>query len=143
METIKEIILLTAMVVILVLGIFFGVKYMTNFTPNDNAANLESGEQIVEQLDQSNNEKLNKYIEKYEDKTSGYVAYVLSRIRFYSIPFCILLFVIGSFLYYIVGQEKFVESERGYGMVVASIFFFAIAQIAPLIYTLVVTFGRS
>ena len=104
---------------------------------------MQSGDQIVEKLDQTNNKNLNKYIERYGDKTHGYVAYILSRIRYYSIPFCILLFVIGSFLYYIVGQEKFVESERGYGMVVASIFFFAIAQIAPLIYTLIITFGRS
>ena len=143
METIKELILVTVMIVIVVLAIFLGTKFLTNFSATGDATNLDSGAEIVEKLDQTNNENLNKYIEKYGDKTHGFVAYVLSRIRFYSIPFCIILFVIGSFLYYIVGQEKFVESERGYGMVVASIFFFAIAQIAPLIYTLIITFGRS
>ena len=67
METIKELILVTAMIVIIVLAVFLGTKFLTNFSANGNEANLESGAEIVEKLDQTNNENLNKYIENVEN----------------------------------------------------------------------------
>ncbi len=147
METLKEIILITVFVVILVAAIFFGSRYLldTNITQTgeNTLESINNGETIVTELDNKNNKNLNKYIEKYDDKTKGYVAYILSRIQIYSIPICTLLFVLGAFLYYVISIKKFTEGERGYGMIVSSIIFLAIAQIAPLIFALVVTVGRS
>lgn len=146
METVKEILLVTALVGILVAALFFGGQYVNtqNLASNGSSAinQLENGKEITLELDKKNNEKLNKYIEKYGDTTNGYVAYILSRIQVYSIPICTLLFVIGAFLYYIVSTKKLVEGEKGYGMIISSIFFLAIAQIAPLLFALISTIGR-
>ena len=55
----------------------------------------------------------------------------------------VLLYVVGAFYYYVISIKKFVEGERGYGMIVSSIVFLVIAQVAPLVFALIVTIGRS
>ena len=73
----------------------------------------------------------------------GYAAYILNRIQVYSIPVCAVLFVVGAFLHWVVSAEKYIEGKRGYGYMVSSIIFLAVAQIIPLIFALIVTIGRG
>ena len=139
METLKEILIILVFIVILVLAIFFGVKALSN---NNENINTDSNS-IISMLNQKNNKHLNKYVEKYDSEGFGLVAYVLSIIQRYSIPICVLLYVVGAFYYYVISIKKFVEGERGYGMIVSSIVFLVIAQVAPLVFALIVTIGRS
>lgn len=140
METLKEIIIILAFIILLVLGIFFGVKALSGNSGDTSVTNSNS---IISALNQKNNEKLNRYVEKYGSEGFGFVAYVLSIIQRYSIPICVLIYVVGAFYYYVISIKKFVEGERGYGMIVSSIIFLVIAQVAPLVFALIVTIGRS
>lgn len=141
METIKEILVILAFIIILVIAIFFGLKAISS--NDDNTTNLSNSNSIITQLKQKNNKKLNSYIEKYGSDGFGFFAYFLNVIQRYSIPICVLIFVIGAFYYYVISIKKFVEGERGYAMIVSSIIFLIIAQVAPLVFALIVTIGRS
>ena len=99
METLKEILIILAFVIILVVAIFFGVKALSN--NSGNVANLTDSNTIISQLNQKNNEKLNRYIEKYGSEGFGIAAYGLNIIQRYSIPICVLLYVVGAFYYYV------------------------------------------
>lgn len=145
MVTFKELLLVLAFAVILVGAIFIGVNYLLQqdyTTTSSGQINVDADELVI-QLDDKNNATLNKYIEQYDDTALGYAAYILNRIQVYSIPVCVILFVIGAFLYWVVSAKKFVEAEKGYGYIVSSIIFLAIAQIAPLVFALIATIGRG
>ncbi|MBE5821144.1 MAG: hypothetical protein E7311_00965 [Clostridiales bacterium] len=140
METLKEILIILAFIIILVVGIFFGVKALSG---NSGTTDIVDSNSIISKLEQKNNEKLNRYVEKYGGYGFGLAAYVLSIIQRYSIPICVLIYVVGAFYYYVISIKKFVEGERGYGMIVSSVVFLVIAQVAPLVFALIVTIGRS
>ncbi len=147
MGTLKELLIVIVFAVILIGAIFIGGNYiMTQNLAASGASTVESvtnAEGIVVEIDKKNNENLNKYIDKYGDTALGYAAYILNRIQVYSIPVCAILFVVGAFLYWVVSAEKYIEGTRGYGYIVSSIIFLAIAQIVPLIFALIVTVGRG
>ena len=147
METLKELLIVVVFAIILIGAIFLGGNYlMTQDVSQKGSEAIDSvtnPDGIVVELDQKNNEKLNKYIEKYGDTALGYAAYILNRIQVYSIPICTILFVVGAFLYWVVSAEKYIEGTRGYGYIVSSIIFLAISQIVPLIFALIVTIGRG
>lgn len=147
METLKEILIVIAFAAILIGAIFIGGQYIMDSditaAGSDAIESVTNAEGIVVELDKKNNENLNKYIDKYGDTAMGYAAYILNRIQVYSIPFCAILFVIGAFLHWVVSAEKYIEGKRGYGYMVSSIIFLAVAQIIPLIFALIVTIGRG
>lgn len=61
--------------------------------------------QLVE-LKEKNLKQLEKYKTKYGNATYGLVAFILDKIRIYSIPFSILAFTIVG-LHYIIRNKKF------------------------------------
>lgn len=147
METLKELLIVVAFAVILIGAIFLGGNYIMTKNVTSSGSNaidaVTNAEGIVVEIDNKNNENLNKYIDKYGDTTLGYAAYILNRIQVYSIPICAILFVVGAFLYWVISAEKYIEGTKGYGYIVSSIIFLAIAQIVPLIFALIVTIGRG
>lgn len=147
METLKELLIVIVFAVILIGALFIGGNYIMNEDLAASGANtvesVTNAEGIVIELEQKNNEVLDKYIDKYGDTAIGYAAYFLSRVQVYSIPICALLFVVGAFLHWVVSAEKYIEGKRGYGYMVSSIIFLAVSQIIPLIFALIVTIGRG
>lgn len=147
METLKELLIVVVFAVILIGAIFVGGNYLMQqnvaASGSDAVQSVTNAEGIVVEIDHKNNENLNKYIDKYGDTALGYAAYILNRIQVYSIPVCTILFVIGAFLYWVISAEKYIEATKGYGYIVSSIIFLAIAQIVPLIFALIVTVGRG
>lgn len=89
----------------------------------------------------SKEEKIAYYTEKYGDKTEGTVAYYISMAQKYSIPVCFLLLIWGAFNFFIVGNKKLQQREKGFAMIVAAIIGIIAFQTIPLIYALFVA-GR-
>lgn len=82
--------------------------------------------------------KIAEYTDKYNDKTNATVAYYLDVIRLYSIPVWIICLVIGGFNFSIIGEKKLDKREQGFGFIVASLIGFAISQVVPFIFALLV-----
>ncbi len=87
---------------------------------------------------------LEKKIEEYGSETYGFTAFILGKIRIFSIPFCFLGIVISAIYQYVIGIRKLDVRYKGFYTMIAFITLFVIAQVLPLIFVIVIKgFGRS
>ena len=125
------------------------VKQETVTTPNeaedvktendDKATNEEkmspAGEEVVESISRKD-QKIKELTIKYNDKTLGFVAYLLEGARYYSTPIFFIFLTIGAFNFFIVGNKKLDKKEQGFGWITACIIGWVFFQCIPLIFTL-------
>lgn len=82
--------------------------------------------------------KLEQYTEKYGSKAYGVTAMILDTVRIYSIPFCLLGIAVGAIYQYIIGIRRLDIRDRGFNLIIAFVTILVIAQILPLVFTIVV-----
>jgi len=97
---------------------------------------------IVE-IKENETKNLEDYQEKYGSKVYGTVAYILHLIQIYSIPFCFLGIVVGAICDYVIGIRHIETKEKGLALMITFITLGVICQILPLVFTIVVKFGRE
>jgi len=86
---------------------------------------------------------LNEYQAAYGGATYGLVAFILNKVRVYSIPFCILGIAISSIYQYIVGHRQLEYRDKGFNAMVSMVTILVICQILPLIFAVVVKGWRG
>ena len=84
-----------------------------------------------------------EYIDLYGSETYGITAYILNKVRLYSIPFCFIGIAIGAIFQYVIGVRKLDLRDKGFHLVVAFITILVICQILPLIFAIVVRGWRG
>ena len=89
------------------------------------------------------NSKLDEYTEKYDSEAYGLAAYILNRVRIYSIPLCFLGIAIGAIHQYVIGIRKLDTLEKGMALIVSFVTILIICQILPLAFAVFVKFGRG
>ena len=89
------------------------------------------------------NTKLDEYTEKYDSEAYGLAAYILNRVRIYSIPVCFVGIVIGALNQYVLGTRRLDKKHKGYGIIMTFVTLLVICQILPLIFTIVVIGWRG
>lgn len=98
--------------------------------------------QLIEIKEKSLNE-LKDYQEAYGEDTYGLVAFILNKVRFYSIPICFLGIAFSAIYQYVIGIRKLDTRYKGFFALIAFITILVICQVLPLIFVVVVKFGRS
>ena len=93
----------------------------------------------------TNKEKksIEDYYDLYGSKTYGTVAYVLNKVRVYSIPLCFLGIAISAIYQYVLGIRKLDTRDKGFAIMISIITLFIIAQVLPLIFAVVVKGWRG
>lgn len=86
---------------------------------------------------------LDEYKEAYGSDSYGLTAFLLNKVRLYSIPCCFVAIVIAAIYKYIIGIRKMDVSDKGFGLMIASITILVICQILPLIFAIVVKGWRG
>jgi len=105
--------------------------------------NTESATQLIK-ISEEQKEKVEDFIEEYGSETYGWTAYILDKIRLFSIPFCFLGITISAIYQYVIGIRKLDVRYRGFYTMIAFITLFVIAQVLPLVFVIVIKgFGRS
>lgn len=105
--------------------------------------NTETTSQLI-QISEEQREEVQDYIDDYGSDTYGWTAYILNKIRLFSIPFCFLGIVISAIYQYVIGIRKLDVRYKGFYTMIAFITLFVIAQVLPLIFVIVIKgFGRS
>ena len=102
----------------------------------------ETKSELVDMKSKTKNE-LQEYEELYGSKTYGYTAYVLNKIRIFSIPLCFLGIAVGSIYQYVLGIRKMDIRDRGFGLIIAFVTILVICQLLPLIFAIVVQGWRG
>ena len=93
--------------------------------------------EILEKTEESTTE-IEELSEKYGSDTYGLTAYILKKIRVYSIPFCFVGIAIGALLQYAIGTRRLDMKQKGFGLIIIFITLLLVAQVLPLIFAIVV-----
>ena len=133
-------IIITFLIVACIFSIFIVTK--TYATMGEAIVNSNTAGQLIEIKEKSLNE-LKDYQEAYGDETYGLVAFILNKIRFYSIPLCFLGIAVSAIYQYVIGIRKLDTRYKGFFALIAFITILVICQVLPLVFVVVVKFGRS
>ena len=101
-----------------------------------NNMDTEAASKIVDDHEKTQTE-IDKYNQKYGE-SYGMTAYILNKIRLYSIPFCFIGMVVGALYQYVLGTRRLDMKHKGFGLIIAFTTLLVICQVLPLIFAIVV-----
>ena len=135
----KQALIITSIFIIIfiaVLGVNVNTSYATEAIDSKTQSNLiEIKEEQLKTLDQ--------YVEKYGSQAYGLTAYILHGIQIYSIPLCFLAIAISAIYRFVIGARHMGNAEKGLGLMVTFVTLTIICQVLPLIFAIVVKFGKE
>ena len=102
----------------------------------------KTSSQLVEIKDKELKE-IKDYTEAYGSESYGMTAYMLNKVRIYSIPCCFIGVAIAAIYQYILGVRKIDVRDRDLILMIGFITIFVIAQVLPLIFAIVVKSWRG
>lgn len=102
----------------------------------------ETTGELTEMVEKSKKE-LNDFVEAYGDETYGFAAYILDKVRFFSIPLCFLGIAVSAIYQYVIGIRKLDTRYKGFYALIAFVTILIICQVLPFIFVVVVKFGRG
>lgn len=134
----KKVVILMSVILALVIIFCINTVYAA-----DQILNTETTSKMIE-MSETQKEELSDYVEAYGSDTYGFTAFVLNKIRIFSIPFCFLGIAVSAIYQYVIGIRKLDVRYKGFYTMIAFITIFVIAQVLPLVFVIVIKgFGRS
>ena len=107
-----------------------------------NVLETETASELINMKDEAKTE-LDEYIRKYGSDSYGTTAYILNKIRLYSIPLCFMGVAIGALYQYVLGTRRLDMKQKGFALIVAFVTILVICQVLPLIFAIVVRGWRG
>ena len=107
-----------------------------------NTMETETASDLIKIKDKTKTE-LDEYTEKYGSESYGTTAYILNKVRIYSIPLCFIGIAIGAMYQYVLGTRRLDMRHKGFAVIITSITILVICQVLPLIFAIVVKGWRS
>lgn len=127
-----------AIICILICMFSVGAVYATTTQVMDN----ETSSQLVQIKDKELKE-LDDYKQAYGSDSYGFTAYILNKVRTYSIPFCFIGIAVGAIYQYVIGIRRIDVRDKGFALVIGFVTIFVICQVLPLIFAIVVKSWRG
>ena len=112
------------------------------YASNDNTINYKTESKLV-QLKEKELTSLEDYKKTYGSDSYGLTAYILHRVQVLSIPFSILGILAGAVYDYVTGVRHMETKQKGQALMIMFITLGVIFQVLPLVFTVVVKFGRE
>ena len=126
-------------IIISIIGI--NCVYAAN-TNQEEIISEETKSQLVEIKDKEL-KSIEDYNEAYGSTTYGLVAYILDKVRVYSIPVAFLGMAIAAIYQYVIGIRKLDVRDKGFGAMIGIVTMLIICQVLPLILAIVVKGWRG
>ena len=133
--------ILTAFAVIMCI-ICINCVYAANTNVGNEIISEETKSQLVEIKDKEL-QSIEDYNEAYGSTTYGLVAYILDKVRVYSIPVAFLGIAIAAIYQYVIGIRKLDVRDKGFGAMIGIVTMLIICQVLPLIFAIVVKGWRG
>ena len=89
------------------------------------------------------NDEMDEYARKYGSESYGFAAFILDKVRLYSIPICFIGIAVGALYQYVMGTRRLDMKHKGFGLIIASVTILVICQVLPLIFAIVVNGWRD
>lgn len=128
----------TILVTIFMCMCLFTTVYATS---NEKSQETLKGESTGKLLEIKKHEltTIEDYKEKYGSDTYGVTAYILDRVRIYSIPLVFIGIAFSAIYQYVIGLKKLDVRDKGFNNIIAIITIGVICQILPIVFAIVVT----
>lgn len=136
----KKVLYSIILMIVMLMTASTGFVYATN-SQNELASTNVQGE--LKEFKEKSSREMQDYVSRYGSQTYGMTAYILDKIRIYSIPFCFIGIAVGAIYQYVIGIRKLDVRDRGFGVVIAFVTVLVICQVLPLIFAIVVKGWRG
>ena len=133
----------TLIIISIIVITFIGVLAAFNKTSFATEAIDDKTESNLIKLKEEQIKTLDEYIEKYGSQAYGWTAYILHGIQIYSIPLCFIAIAISAIYRFVIGARHMGNAEKGLGLMVTFVTLTIICQVLPLIFAIVVKFGKE
>ncbi len=125
--------------VVLIVLFMFMCFFTTVYADSDEQVIQGNGAGPVYELKKHEEATLEGYKEKYGSDTYGVTAYILDKLRIYSIPLVFIGIAFSAVYQYVVGLKRLDVRDKGFNSMIAIITIGIIFQILPLVFAIVVT----
>ena len=133
-------VLIVFAIIISIMGI--NCAYAANTNVGNEIISEETKSQLVEIKDKEL-QSIEDYNEAYGSTTYGLVAYILNKVRIYSIPVAFLGIAIAAIYQYVIGIRKLDVRDKGFGAMIGIVTMLIICQVLPLVFAIVVKGWRG
>ena len=116
--------------------------YAVNTKKNNEIISQETKSKLVEIKDKEVN-SMEDYKEAYGSDTYGLVAYILNKVRLYSIPVAFLGIAVSAIYKYVIGIKRLDTRDKGFNAMIGIVTMLIICQVLPLIFAIVVKGWRG
>ena len=137
----KKLIVGTILTIILACVVLSSATYAT-VLEETNTLEKQTESELVEMRKKAENE-LKSYEDQYGSKSYGYTAYILNKIKIFSIPLCFIGIAVGSIYQYVLGIRKMDVRDKGFALIIGFVTILVICQLLPLIFAIVVNGWRG
>ena len=139
----KKIICVILAVIIFFIGFSISVyAEESNNKSQNNVVKNETTSKIIE-LKEKDLKSLEDYNITYGSESYGMTAFILNKVRIYSIPLCFVGIAISAIYQYVIGIRKLDVRDKGFNIMIAIITVFVICQVLPLVFAIVVKGWRG
>jgi len=129
-------------IIAIFLVIFCLFSICSVFANNPQVIDKETESKLVEIKDKELKEK-EDYVEAYGSESYGMTAYILNKIRIYSIPCCFIGIAVAAIYQYAIGIRRIDIRDRGLHLMIGFITILVICQILPLVFAIVINSWRG
>lgn len=133
----KKVVSLIAIILMLIVATITPVYAATEVLDENNEVLESKNASDFYKIKEDASGRLEQYTEKYGSKAYGITAMILDTVRIYSIPFCLLGIAIGAIYQYIIGIRRLDVRDKGFNLIIAFVTILVIAQVLPLVFTIV------
>ena len=130
------------LIIIVLIILFFSVGIVQASNTQRNVLSQEQTGELVE-IQKKAEKEIADYNELYGNEAYGMTAYILNKVRLYSIPFCFIGITIGAIYQYVLGIRRLDVRDKGFYVIIAFVTIAVICQILPLIFAIVVKGWRN
>ena len=123
--------------------LFFLIGCTSVYAANDVSAVAQDTTGKLIEIKDKELKTMQEYKDAYGSDTYGFTAYLLNRIRIWSIPFGFVAIIIAAIYQYIIGLKKLDVRDKGFALMIASITLVVICQVLPLVFAIVVKGWRG
>lgn len=118
----------------------FNFTYSLATNTNNTITTTES--KLVEIKDKEL-KSIEDYKDAYGSDTYGLTAYILNKVRIFSIPLAFAAIAIGAIFQFVLGIRKMDVRDKGFALIIASVTLLVICQVLPLVFAIVVRGWRG
>ena len=113
------------------------LSFCTVFASNIEVIDNETESKLVEIKEKELKEK-EEFVKAYGSESYGFTAYILNKVRMYSIPCCFIGIAVSAIYQYVIGIRRIDVRDRGLHLMIGFITILVICQILPLVFAIVI-----